>query len=151
MKLSKNSWHYKLNMLYDDWVPSNLCPYFWKTVYRTILLPLNLVLAIPMFILEWIYGDRFDGKSDWIWIKAILGFMIFLVLLCGISAIAMLFIQREAVVAVGVTGWIIIFGIGFSWLWGKYQDSRENNPPSLIGSYFKAKKEKVCPKIEWED
>ena len=147
MKLSKNSWHYKLNMLYDDDVSYNLCPYFWKTMYRAILLPLNLVLAIPIFIITWIYRDRYD-EGDPMWMKGLLGFTIYLGITAVICMALMFFIQNEITIAFGSGGWIILFITFGRWVHEKYEDRKQT---SIFNSYFKAKKEKVCPKIEWED
>jgi len=43
MKISRNSWHYKLESAIWNSTASNLCQYFWRVVLATILSPLILI------------------------------------------------------------------------------------------------------------
>src|SRR5690349_6076678 len=48
MKLSQNSWHawvYQFFYGFENDMPNNLCPYFWKFI-------LSLVLFVPCFLIE---------------------------------------------------------------------------------------------------
>lgn len=46
MKVNRNSWHYKLNML-DEFRPSNnLCNYFWRCFFKVILPVITVILIL---------------------------------------------------------------------------------------------------------
>jgi hypothetical protein len=43
MELNTNSWHAKLYKCFFEGLPSSLCPYFWKLLLITVLLPITWV------------------------------------------------------------------------------------------------------------
>ena len=142
MQLSKNSWHYKLlrkSGLYIENI--SLCMYFWKVLTATIVMSLIIVIAV-------------------------------LILICLIAVLISPFIAvPTGFLILGSTFWLLILLI--VWLrtkehienldywdrprpwWAKpIYDSKKTpiKPPkyiSLTSAYIKAKKEKICPFIEW--
>ena len=123
MKISKQSWHYRLLFKLDLKIPNNLCGYFWKVV-RTILIcvilsPLLVIAGVGLLVvggIVWL-GDRYG------WWKAI-----------------------EA------------------WQTRRYlrkvqakEDAKRKateappKQPSLFVAWLKAKKQKICPLLEFVD
>ncbi len=110
MKLSRNSWHYRLikyctpnAQLVDGELPyKDFCSYFWHLLVLIIIgLPMVLFLTIlvsPFFLLCWIA----DKRDEW----------------------------RMA---------------------RQLKKADPDNPNTLIGKWLKAKKDKVCPIIEWTE
>jgi hypothetical protein len=160
MKLSKSSWHYKLNNWYTYGVPRNLCGYFWRTVWYTITVPITLILFIPYWLLCSVdVVDTDKEKITEVYPQALIIDMIVFVMFCmirmwfnlsmeakGFSAIALIF---------GILGWVIAFGILISSMVSSYQKKHKTKQkekrPNILIEYIKAKKNKYCPIIEWEE
>jgi hypothetical protein len=105
MKISKNSWHYKLTkwitpkekLVNGELAQTNFCDYFGHLMALLFIgLPLFAVMAVLL-----------SPALLWGWMED--------------------------------KGWI-----------KKPQEGRRE-PTTLFGKWFKAKKEKVCPVIEWTD
>lgn len=159
MKLSKKSWHYRLNMWYTWSVPKNLCSYFWRTVWYLLILPITLILFIPRGIL-WLFSKKrsWDGFIEE-----------YLLVLTTNTALGLLFCmiimfwhwapsERDpwgVIFTLGCVGWVILTLAGIVWVVEILQErsrskGREEKKPSLLREYLRAKKNKYCPKIEWE-
>src|SRR3990170_3969373 len=145
LKFSKG-WHYKLVLYvwgrsyFNDWGDPkyvkriSLCTYFWSVVLSIFMYPVSIIwhtrlVQILIVVLA--------GLSEWWWI----GLAIFF---GGIGAGA------------GVAGAVI--GAGYLYDRIKYyrrrryeEVVRKPRKPSLIKEFIKAKKNKVCPCIEFVD
>ena len=119
MDISRNSLHYKMVNTVFDFPAENLCLYFWQAVWAFLTLSAT-VLAVPCFA------------------------AVFLILM--LSPLLQFFVPfdfGELVFAGGVIDIMILTAF-----WSGYR--KEFYPPQapgVIGSYIKAKKDKVCPTI----
>lgn len=115
MEIRRKSWHYKVYEFVCDNRPgrtTNLCTYFWKTMFGLGVATLVIGLALAAIGLIG-FGLYFHTA---------LTFMI----LGGIGAL-----------------------IGFIPLCFYIGDKYEESEPGLLRLYLKAKKEKVCPLIDF--
>lgn len=155
LKFNKNSWHYKLVFfLYGRWyfpIPQystrkiSLCKYFWTVVTGVFIFPfIKLWRSLPYSI-----RDHEDlGRAISIW-----------AVICGIIHIVAWSFLAEywwlgftvffSVLGVGaLIGAVIIFIID---LIDKHREkqSKKTRRPSLLKEFIKARKNKVCPCIEF--
>ena len=118
MRISRKSWHYRLNTsLYDYFNPNNLCEYFWKTVFA-----LTIAMAIISMMIWAVVGLTKHVVNDpW-------GSLIFLSLIgcIGFPIIAIKLLRY-------------------------YFPSTKTKQESLVAEYLKAKKNRICPMIEYYD
>jgi hypothetical protein len=179
MKLNSNSisvklykWFYATNVL-----PTNLCPYFWKLVFAWfIVIPYSL-FCIPVILMElfdktYEVTDNSTGKR--IGYSLLTYFLLFLAV-CMLSFVGLFFIEPEKDSFYGFMGtigallWVtgiiigIIEGVKAFKEWNrtrkiKYDENgyRIWNQPKeektyLVVEFAKAKYNKYCPKIEWND
>lgn len=158
MKLSKKSWHYRLNLLYVDEhydIPRNLCPYFWRTVWYTLALIPALILSIPTLIIIAFTKEKWDGLVK----AAGIGTLVITALSIVISMVAMwwFFPAKEddglgaVLIIFGGVGWTILLIAAMIKISDWTKERNQKREPGLIISFLKAKKEKLCPKIEWEE
>lgn len=119
MKISTNSWHYKMIIFMDFDPARNLCTYFWQVV-GTCLLWIGAAIFAPMF------------------------------------AIVLLAPFINIFVPISLPPILLGGGIDIAILclvWHEYRQthiSYEYKEPTLIGAWVRAKKEKVCPLIEFK-
>ena len=159
MKVKRNSLHarfYKF-MYCTNTLPLNLCPYFWKLVLAIVTLPLT-VFSFP-FTNNRSFGDRFGNL-----------FAVAFCELCTASIgllVSMLFgwVDRHSQInlkdlgianAVGLSIFAIVAVVCYigHLISSKKENSKsiaKEKKPSIIIEYIKAKKNKHCPMIEWED
>ena len=179
MKLKSNSISSKLYRWFyaTEYLPTNLCPYFWKLVLAwLVLIPYSLV-CLPMVIMEltdktYKYGDNSTGKR--IGMSTIIYFMIFL-LSSMISLICAFFISPEKdslylyMASLGAMIWVVAIVVGGvegykafkDWNYRrkiKYDengyriwDQPKEEKTYLVVEFAKAKYNKYCPKIDWVD
>lgn len=155
--LSKKSWHF---WLYKQFFPvssysmrkmDNLCPYFWKVVLCILILPVSFVLALPalIFMLFFIDSENREPLGDVVG----KGFAVWVVLGLLISMVAMFFSNNKAIEAFGLVGWVfggvLLLGAIISAVYDKLKN-RVSSKPTLLGEFLKAKKNKYCPKIQWD-
>lgn len=127
MDVRTDSWHYRLfKMTYNRGLPPsklNLCRYFWKVVWGGTIFALLVSLG-----------------------GMVLGGVVSLVYLYPIKALMVLG------VVVGGAGLIVfLFWVGEKFDQWYYSLDRLQKEPGLIRSYLKAKKDKVCPLITFQD
>jgi hypothetical protein len=157
MKISKNSWHYKLNKLaqtaacYDLSYGMSLCQYFWYTVFAvlkiigTVAVGLFMLFAVsfifyvfvltPINSLSYLLFDLgFDTDIE-------VGIIILIAELVLITLAGLLAAAR---------GEIDVFPKWFKFKTNKPKQDKESKP-NLIFEYIKAKKAKVCPLVKLED
>lgn len=154
MKISRDSWHFKLNeyrrgafLEYDiKRGKINLCRYFWTTVLSIIFSPFKLLfkiiyhIRIPLTVFvgmlsiysmircaNW-FGDKSIKCDNFLWnMLAVWGWLII------IFGIMVTMVYLEAI-------------FSRKKLHRKHYDFKK----TLIYKYYKAKKQKVCPIIELE-
>ncbi|QSL99191.1 hypothetical protein [Escherichia phage vB-Eco-KMB38] len=155
MIINENSWHYKIYAAFNStWNrPKTLCAYFWKTFIPVLAVSIIgfAILAAATIIGQEILTKFFVFSSLWTLVPASIG-------------IGILTISVMVLIAVGAV-------IGPSWLLDKYNDRKYykeieliaqnqeriknglgpiERKKSLIGEYLKARKEKVCPTLEYK-
>jgi hypothetical protein len=157
MKISKNSWHYKLNKLaqtdacYDLKYGMSLCQYFWCTVFA--ILKLLGVASGGLFIL---YGVFIIFH---LFVLTPINSLSYLLLGVGFDAnievgIIVLIAELVLITMAGVygaaRGEIDVFPKWLKFKTNKPKQDKESKP-NLIVEYIKAKKAKVCPLVKLED
>lgn len=155
MIINENSWHFKIYAAFNStWNrPKTLCAYFWKTFIPVLAVSIVgfATLAGAAIIGQEILTKFFVFSSLWTLVPASIG-------------IGILTISVMVLIAVGAV-------IGPSWLLDKYNDRKYykeieliaqnqeriknglepiERKKSLIGEYIKARKEKVCPTLEYK-
>ncbi len=130
MKISKSSWHYKLIKRYEEEPANNLCVYFWQVVLG-LLIPVFIIGAVS-FIIFFIISDTL------IFMSGVIGFILFVLFLVYvglplydkyIEPFYNKYIKREP----------------------KPLKPKKDKKPNLTIEYLKAKKQKICPILEWEE
>lgn len=162
MELKLNSWYVWLwNYTYPENLPNNLCPLFWKLVVAILLFPINLVLRIPVNIINLVVKDydkieRGDARTG----IGIVMYIIFILALFVISTLyhwALWLFNAYSYDSTAATmgGFFISVGIFFiiRYYWLKHNtkdkivDKTTNN---IIVNYTKSWYNNHCPKINWK-
>ena len=137
MVVSKKSWHYKLNKMYNGAFlnkPETLCSYFWLTFFSVFL---TLIMFLSFVILFWALG--YTGG----------------VYLAAIFGISSNIISSLIAIPVGivVVGCILLVSFSLVFSIKKMQETFSKNDISqnLVVSYIKSRKSKYCPFIEYKD
>lgn len=166
MKASIKSIHAKLyHFTYWHELPSNLCPYFWKLVWATIIFIPNLIIQIPSLVV--MIFNKNHGMYDCSERREVSGVIYFGLLILFIYVFASIhwfkamfdFYSYDQVLA--NVGWIFNFIIAIGvcvWIIKEKKPFRKNikigireeKKPSIIIEFIKAKYNKYCPKIDWE-
>lgn len=121
MQVSTTAWHYRFLRAMECRRPSNLCSYFWMVV---------LHMALVVF---------FAGIA-----------LVVMALLVA-PILAIWFEWFEQVMIVGYVIWLAILGVTWALYrhWRRTQMGYVKQPDGLALSWVKAKKDKVCPLIEY--
>ncbi|AYD79302.1 membrane protein [Shigella phage phi25-307] len=155
MIINENSWHFKIYAAFNStWNrPKTLCAYFWKTLIPVLSVSIIgfAILAAVVIIGQEILTRFFVFSSLWTLVPASIG-------------VGILMVSVMAFISAGLI-------IGPSWLLDKYNDRKYykeiefiaqnqeriknglepiERKKSLIGEYLKARKEKVCPTLEYK-
>ena len=128
MKVSTDSWHYRLIDVFGFNHPDNLCAYFWKAV--------GSALAIPLFTVFVLGGIAVALMPLWWWLAAnpaSLALVIFIgtVEIIGLTAILRNVVQERHSEEI-------------------YAGNRERPTPSLFSEWLSAKHRKICPLLDFE-
>lgn len=147
MKINKNSFSskiYKYVYNVEDWeLPNNLCSYFWKLIGAFLIIPLFLISHLIIAVIK-----RRIKRED-----LPLGILLLYSLLSLFGMVMVHFTEPTNLFYIfieifGITGYIIltmsIIGYVIYRLDKKYKGG--NN---IVSEYIKAKKNKMCPRIEW--
>ena len=139
---------------YDSKLPNNLCPYFWKVVLAIVMSPF-LVMSVPN---SKIFRVKTHDLTDKVWAS-----LFFLLYSSGsfifIISLYLYPFKTSLITASVVLGIAFIVGCALliNWLsetnWStkyKYKEKSDNQTMILLKSFIKAKKNKVCPKINWK-
>jgi hypothetical protein len=164
IKINKNSWHYDLLRLYnaDYAMPQNLCEYFWKSVVFT-LITVILTCAVGYVVsmgLGWAFDPLISyGVQAWLGYPLSATFMSHVLLdspwpmqalSFGLSMVIWSFAG-----SVAWHRWTTCTEAGANWkldrLEKKWRGRRQPGFFDLVGSYLKARKEKVCPVVTYVD
>lgn len=137
MKINKKSWHYQLQRNFGirlEYCKISLCGYFWSTVFCLLICALLMVMIVPAIMVLSILPSSF-------------------------------FIVKEPSL-INVSGFLHIYILSFLWYMYRFESEyyqvhrekkrsiKKNCPkkePGLLISYIRARKEKICPLIEFED
>lgn len=157
MKIKRTSWHAKFyKAIYvANTLPTNLCPYFWKLVLAVITLPITSVSFLGRCRS---FGDRFAWLVAAFFIELVifavgLPFSIWLGFISADNQINWhdFFIAN----GMGIAGCAAIALIGYLCeMLSKrnYKTAKvKEKQPNILVEFVKAKKNKHCPMIEWED
>ena len=134
MKISINSWHYRLMGELGLRIPYNLCAYFWKTVWALLLSASLVVVSVYLTVAA--------SMPFWWWVNPSADALP-LVIFVGTIDVAIL-----AVVLVTV-----IRDRHYTEMnegtrpWPSQEPQKE---PGLLILWLRAKKEKLCPFIDFE-
>ncbi|AYN56321.1 membrane protein [Escherichia phage p000v] len=155
MIINENSWHFKIYAAFNStWNrPKTLCAYFWKTLIPVLAVSIIgfAILAAVTIIGQEILTKFFVFSSLWTLVPASIGVGVLFIALC-----------------VGIS---IVLVLGIPWLIDLYRERKYykeveliaqnqeriknglepiERKKSLIGEYLKARKEKVCPTLEYK-
>lgn len=168
-------WFYGIS---ESKLPKNLCPYFWKTVFMTIMIIPYVTVCAPVVLFELILKllKRDDGKfstSERFWISI----AFYVVVLCGsamVTAITLFWTsygKSQPILLqlsmLGIMLWAITILLGgyalikacFEALaeykrnkrYNRVLSGQESYEPkvNIMVEFVKAKYNKYCPTIEW--
>lgn len=168
-----NHWIARLYRWYYDKskgeMPKSICPYFWQVVWMFItIIPVN-IFCIPIHIgyliedgrLAHPHGEQSVGKSIGMYI--LLGFALG-ILFCVISSIALLFGTSiwgwevvDSIFFLSILGAFVIWGIAYYFVerrnerrYEREDAEDEEKTPSMLVTWWKANKQKICPPINWK-
>ena len=141
MKISTQSWHYKMVNKIFNYPSKSLCIYFWQIPYSAIVCAVCGIVMLTVIV----------GMVGTV-----------LVLLAQPVALNIWHVPVEDTLALGLLS-TVVWGAVFKGLnehfsaasWNKVlfkvkTKPRKEKKPSLLLAYLKAKKDKVCPLIEFE-
>ena len=172
MKIDRKSWHYKLYRIwFEERESENLCGYFWKNVLSLLatvtLAPIIFILLGCIFGAAWFIGFwpnegkykekpasdivhrqyKFDGRRKWP--VAPWEIVIPLAILYGIVMVALrnmnAFLETITWVGIVIGALAVLAGLGFLIFKGWKSETFK-----LVRAYLSARKQKVCPLIEFE-
>lgn len=143
MKISRSTWHY--NLIEDGlfwiggWVPSkSLCIYFWQVVGMLLTGVVEIMAAVSPIVA--IIGFGFDYlPEEMLWRVPYVLWACFGAICIGVAAL-FVFACTVALICEGVK-------LAVKKIWIKKPSSSSTD---LVYSYIKAKKDKVCPILEFE-
>lgn len=136
MVININSWHYRLLQFLDFRTPVNLCPYFWKVI-AAIITAFAGMFAIALLASSAIFS---------------LIYLFYPIPLTELS---------EVLLLLGIAEWLVFLVIMSIVVWHygreRYDEWRSQQPvvdrppkePNIIVEFFKAKHEKVCPRLQF--
>ena len=141
MKIKKDSFHYKVVAVWSDCKPStSLCLYFWQVVFLSVFLVtkmtiFGLVLVAVAAACLFFAGALIALPFGWL-----------------VSEVPPWYLSDSMVASANTVIWVLLLGgCGLSLL--VFLGALVKNSwkmPELLKAYLKAKKEKVCPVLEFE-
>ena len=145
MKFNRDSWHYKLFLwgYRDEPRYLSLCEYFWRVI--TVIPGSPLLILRRLLSKKWwnISFARQDRIMNIVIYLSLAFATIIWVLVVGLwSALAVWG-------AVGVIAVVRKLVFHFYHPKQKFHESKVNTDPNILWEYLKAKKNRVCPIIEW--
>jgi hypothetical protein len=175
MELNKNSFSAKLYRWFygTETMPKNLCPYFWKLVIAYPMAVPLLIVTLPHEIIYFKSRSNDENIGERIFVSFVI-VLLFLAAFGILSAPSILFGYNPPkdqfmhyVVLTGAMLWVvgIVAGVvtGVKYLIRKIKEPKrmydeEGNyvisykkKPNIVAEFIKAKYNKYCPKIDWQD
>jgi hypothetical protein len=155
MELKLNSWYVWLwNYTYNEKLPSNLCPFFWKLVLAIILFIPNFILRLPLVIGN-IFNKKIEKESS-----ALGGFIWFLLYSFTLMTYTLfhffmyLFDADSYDSSAALCGGIVLVSLGiiiiYYYLYNKSYYLENTLKNNIIISYTKSVYGKYCPRINWK-
>ncbi len=150
VSLSENAWHYRLQKFVyaNPGKIESLCPYFWKTAWALVILPIAFVGSFTRRALD----PEGDHRSYWSPPRKSnteLGINLGMILLalCAALFIVSVAVMGLAALAFSPIGAILFTGIllALALVIGAYKSS------DLWIPFTKSVKNKVCPMINWKE
>ena len=174
MIINKSSFHYRLYEFYDASVPRTLCPYFWKFIALSIFsVMITVFVAFVAFFLFYFLGFTIEYPNkdeNMLEIMKSLGLYGNLKIVglstlyssIGISAICVFFYTLSRTIRRDVHELIYEkiprshrnFDFYDQYRYDKRKrkgDIEKVTKPGIFMSYLKARKEKMCPILEFKD
>jgi len=160
MELKLNTWYVWLwNYTYSKRLPDNLCPFFWKLVIAILLFIPNLILRIPVTVIN-LFSKNKIGRNDDRTGKGILIYFIIIascsIIVCIYNWILWLFnaySYNRTSASIGGLFLLVGLAILIAHYWEEYNTgnkivySLKNN---IVVNYTSAWYYKHCPKINWK-
>lgn len=144
MNINKSSWHYRLlNALFNK-IPTSLCPYFWKTVWALVMVSglttlfISAIASVGLATLK-----AFGITSGLVLVTSpLIGAVLIAIMVAIMVGVAILYDHVKSSVR--------------QKKWQRDAKKREEianreYKESLIVSFLKAKKEKICPSLKFVD
>lgn len=170
MIINTNSWHYRLIKKFDIRHPTSLCPYFWKTVWCCVMSAFIIAFCTAAIVfVGYLYGAttlaQLSGLSTSTYIMSLDWYMHPLVVLASLActALTLLFVGFICYLIISDLRYDINEAIYDKWLpksfkshknYGVRDMVRHSNKcakaPNMIKAFFKARKEKICPTLEFK-
>lgn len=160
MELKENSvlskiyrWFYGLN-----YMPNNLCEYFWRLVFMFVFIMPSAILSFPYNIIQYVSNKRSNFKlpNNNTPLNGVVIWFGLLLISCILVAISLFFNTYETGsnldtmskigIALLVGGSLLFIVIGIVNLIHSNVTSKSN----IVVEFVKAKKNKYCPKIDWK-
>ena len=176
MNLSKQSWHawvYQFFYGFDNPLPNNLCPYFWKFILSIALLAPCYIWQLPGILFQFV-KSRFGKEKPDYWFKEgvfhlgddnpmLISLGVNILFYFVTSMVGMWFdFSNQALLVGGIVGWglAVAFFIFVLHEEGYFERKRKHKPPTykepkeakpnILIEFIKAKYNKYCPKINWK-
>ncbi len=161
MILNMHSWYYKLyKKTYSSPPPNNLCGFFWKLVWAMLWWPINFTWSIIPETVDRLSGGDSDSvfAEPYFSVKPIVigicYFGVYVIICIGMGPFYPWFSTKIPMMAqfgqiTLVTLAFCATFLGIRWVVLKLRKKQKHSPNILI-EYIKAKKAKMCPRIEWK-
>lgn len=132
MKINTSSWHYRLLRAFDYWPENNLCGYVRQIIGALIMSVISamLMLGVAFFIITPIYCAIFQvGVHETVF--------------CVFSALYLMF------GAVAINTYRQMRLSGGIWHTPIFERKEKDSQPNILVEFIRAKKQKICPTIEF--
>lgn len=164
VKFRESSWHAQFYLWFNDYLPSNFCPYFWKILFYLLTFPICwagafvkknwqlgffctiliyvLLCAAEIFGLMILVGDPNNlNLNEVSWLHVIF----------AIPALAILILVGLFIIFIGVAVLQLILYM-FQLIYSKIKSEKSlaKKEPSLIRVKWDSFYHKYCPKITWK-
>ncbi|QDH49064.1 hypothetical protein PHYNN_235 [Pantoea phage Phynn] len=154
MIVKSNSWHYRFNSWKTDSYKTEskktLCSYFWFTVKNIVFVmswPVLIFIVLGLVGITMMH-DTTPAWAGWWnanpsgWLQ-LLSYPLLGLIFIAVIGLGALIIVAVVCVLVDVITYVVLFFRGLS--------KKKEGSSGLVMSYLKARKEKICPVIKFED
>ena len=166
MNISRTSWHYKL-LEHFNWLPwdryASFCEYFWKVVGALFIVAVvapivatGMILDVFTVYIMWandVVLPEGQGPGDYL-LNDYFGL--------SFETYPVFYVLLTVSLGLGLMAWlaiaVVVFFITIMYLHGKYEDRRiakrasgTTQEPNIFVQWAKARKDKLCPIINYKD